>query len=49
MIDDEAVLARIRALTGYDAANPEHRFTLQAAVRGAKVLNWPADPLPTSA
>jgi sugar diacid utilization regulator len=41
-------LDRIRKLTGYDPANPEHRFTLQAAVLGAKALNWPAVPLPTA-
>jgi sugar diacid utilization regulator len=38
-------LARIKTLTGYDPADPEHRFTLQAAVLGAKALNWPAEPL----
>ncbi|GGM26320.1 PucR family transcriptional regulator [Dactylosporangium sucinum] len=40
-------LARVKTLTGYDPADPEHRFTLQAAVRGAKILNWPVAPLPT--
>ena len=40
-------LARIRTLTGYDPGEPEHRFTLQAAVLGAKALNWPAEPLAT--
>ncbi|HST63906.1 MAG TPA: helix-turn-helix domain-containing protein [Mycobacteriales bacterium] len=39
-------LARIAQLTGYDAANPIHRFTLQAAVLGARVLDWPGTPLP---
>jgi sugar diacid utilization regulator len=39
-------LDRIRSLTGYDPANPGHRFTLQAAVMGAKALNWPQEPLP---
>jgi sugar diacid utilization regulator len=38
-------LERIKTLTGYDPAEPEHRFTLQAAVLGAKALNWPAEPL----
>ncbi|MER7278663.1 helix-turn-helix domain-containing protein [Dactylosporangium sp. NPDC000244] len=42
-------LDRIRTLTGYDATDPAHRFTLQAAVLGAKVLNWPAEPLPGTA
>ncbi|MBG0564786.1 PucR family transcriptional regulator [Actinoplanes aureus] len=40
-------LARARTLTGYDPADPEHRFTLQAAVRGAKMLNWPTEALPS--
>jgi sugar diacid utilization regulator len=40
-------LERIKALTGYDSADPAHRFTLQAAVLGAKVLNWPERQLPT--
>jgi sugar diacid utilization regulator len=39
-------LDRIKMLTGYDPSDPDHRFTLQAAVLGAKVLNWPAEPLP---
>jgi sugar diacid utilization regulator len=42
-------LARVRTLTGYDPGDPAHRFTLQAAVLGAKVLNWPQEPLPASA
>jgi sugar diacid utilization regulator len=40
-------LDRIRKLTGLDPADPEHRFTLEAAVLGAKALNWPAEPLST--
>jgi DNA-binding PucR family transcriptional regulator len=40
-------LDRIRVLTGYNPADPAHRFTLQAAVLAAKVLNWPQQPLPT--
>jgi sugar diacid utilization regulator len=39
-------LDRVKKLTGYDPADPAHRFTLQAAVLGAKVLNWPQEPLP---
>ncbi len=39
-------LDRIRALTGYNPADPAHRFTLQAAVLAAKVLNWPQEPVP---
>ncbi|GIF01042.1 PucR family transcriptional regulator [Paractinoplanes rishiriensis] len=42
-------LDRIHALTGYDPADPAHRFTLQAAVLGARALNWPEQPLPASA
>ncbi|MFD0578284.1 PucR family transcriptional regulator [Dactylosporangium darangshiense] len=41
-------LDRIKTLTGYDAVDPAHRFTLQAAVLGAKVLNWPLETLPSS-
>jgi sugar diacid utilization regulator len=41
-------LNRVKQLTGYDPADPEHRFTLEAAVLGAKALNWPADPLSTT-
>ncbi|GIM89861.1 PucR family transcriptional regulator [Paractinoplanes toevensis] len=39
-------LDRIKTLTGYDPADPAHRFTLQAAVLGAKMLNWPQEPMP---
>jgi sugar diacid utilization regulator len=39
-------LERIKTLTGYDPTNPDHRFILEAAVRGAKVLNWPTEALP---
>ena len=39
-------LQRIRTLTGYDPADPMHRFTLQAAVLGARALDWPREPLP---
>jgi sugar diacid utilization regulator len=38
-------LNRVKQLTGYDPGHPEHRFTLEAAVLGAKALNWPAEPL----
>jgi sugar diacid utilization regulator len=41
-------LNRVKQLTGYDPADPEHRFTLEAAVLGAKALNWPAEPLATT-
>jgi DNA-binding PucR family transcriptional regulator len=39
-------LDRVKALTGYSPADPAHRFALQAAVLGAKVLNWPQEQLP---
>jgi sugar diacid utilization regulator len=39
-------LHRIKTLTGYDPADPTHRFTLQAAVLGARALDWPRQPLP---
>jgi sugar diacid utilization regulator len=39
-------LDRIKALTGYNPADPAHRFTLQAAVLGAKVLDWPEQQAP---
>ena len=39
-------LNRIKALTGFDALDPEHRFTLQAAVLGAQLLGWPDRPAP---
>jgi DNA-binding PucR family transcriptional regulator len=42
-------LDRIAALTGYDPADPAHWFTLHAAVLGARALNWPREPLPSSA
>jgi sugar diacid utilization regulator len=42
-------LDRVKKLTGYDPADPTHRFTLQAAVLGAKALDWPQEPLPVPA
>ena len=39
-------LDRIRALTGFDPLDPAHRFTLQTAALGAKLLGWPAQDLP---
>jgi sugar diacid utilization regulator len=38
-------LERVRALTGYAANDPAHRFTLEAAVLGARLLGWPDTPL----
>ncbi|MFI7007783.1 PucR family transcriptional regulator [Streptomyces sp. NPDC050145] len=34
-------LARIHQLTGADPADPVHRYTLQTAVIGARLLDWP--------
>jgi sugar diacid utilization regulator len=34
-------LDRVKSLTGFDALDPAHRFTLQVAVLGAKLLGWP--------
>jgi sugar diacid utilization regulator len=38
-------LERVRALTGYSATDPAHRFTLEAAVLGARLLDWPSTPI----
>ncbi|MGP3984822.1 PucR family transcriptional regulator [Streptomyces sp. KR80] len=38
-------LARIHQLTGADPADPLHRYTLQTAVIGARLLDWPASEL----
>lgn len=34
-------LERIHGLTGADPADPRHRYTLQTAVIGARLLDWP--------
>ena len=39
-------LAKVKALTGHDANDPEQRFTLHAAVLGARLLQWPSQALP---
>jgi DNA-binding PucR family transcriptional regulator len=36
-------LNRVRELSGYDPSTPAHRFILQAAVLGAKMLRWPME------
>ncbi|MEU3057669.1 PucR family transcriptional regulator [Streptomyces griseus] len=36
-------LERIRQVTGSDPADPRHRYALQTAVIGARILDWPAD------
>ncbi|KIF07633.1 regulator [Streptomyces sp. RSD-27] len=38
-------LERIHSLTGHDPGDPAHRYTLQTAALGARLLNWPAEPL----
>ncbi|MFF5440030.1 PucR family transcriptional regulator [Streptomyces achromogenes] len=38
-------LERIRTLTGADPADPAHRYMLQTAVIGARLLDWPAKEL----
>jgi sugar diacid utilization regulator len=38
-------LDRIRTLTGYDPTDPTQRFTIQAAVLGARLLGWPQHEL----
>ncbi|MGW2701550.1 PucR family transcriptional regulator [Streptomyces sp. NPDC001340] len=38
-------LERIHKLTGADPADPAHRYPLQTAVIGARLLDWPTKPL----
>lgn len=38
-------LERIHTLTGVDATDPAQRYTLQTAVIGARLLDWPTRPL----
>ncbi len=38
-------LERVSLLTGRDPTNPADRFTLNTAVLGAKLLDWPRQPL----
>jgi sugar diacid utilization regulator len=40
-------LAKVKALTGLDTADPSQRFALRVAVLGAQLLNWPAQELPS--
>ncbi len=40
-------LARVADLIGRDPSAPTERFTLQAAVTAARLLDWPATPLPS--
>lgn len=39
-------LERVHRLTGYAPIEATQRFTLEAAVLGARLLDWPAQPLP---
>ena len=39
-------LARVAQLTGYSVSRPDERFALHTAVLGARLLDWPAGPLP---
>ncbi|GAA2866307.1 helix-turn-helix domain-containing protein [Pseudonocardia halophobica] len=39
-------LERIAELTGYDPTDPAQRFTVHAAVLGARLLGWPRRDLP---
>jgi DNA-binding PucR family transcriptional regulator len=39
-------LRRIDELTGHNPIHPGQRLTLEAAVLGARLLDWPAQPLP---
>ncbi len=41
-------LAKVKTLTGHDPADPAQRFSLHAAVLGARLLDWPAHDLPVS-
>jgi hypothetical protein len=41
-------LARIQRLTGYDVDIPTERLALHVSVLGARMLGWPAEPLPDS-
>jgi sugar diacid utilization regulator len=38
-------LSRIGQLTGYDPTEPDQRYTLQTAAVGARLLDWPTQPL----
>lgn len=38
-------LERIHKLTGANPADPAHRYMLQTAVIGARLLDWPAQDL----
>lgn len=39
-------LARVKALTSHEPADPTHQLSLHMAVQGARLLGWPAQDLP---
>ena len=39
-------LPRVARLTGHRVSRPDQRFSLHAAVLGARLLEWPTRPLP---
>lgn len=41
-------LQRVQQLTGHAVTDPDQRFTLEAAVLGARLLDWPRQPLPST-
>jgi hypothetical protein len=41
-------LAKVKALTSHDPADPTQPFALHAAVLGARLLDWPDHDLPAS-
>lgn len=41
-------LHRVKQLTGHAVTDPDQRFTLEAAVLGARLLDWPRQPLPST-
>ncbi|WP_329171662.1 PucR family transcriptional regulator [Streptomyces sp. NBC_01477] len=42
-------LGRIHTLTGFSPVDPQHRYTLQTATLGARLLGWPApEPAPAT-
>ena len=40
------MVERVKTLTGHHPADPDQSFALQAAVTGARLLDWPATPTP---
>jgi sugar diacid utilization regulator len=41
-------LHRVKQLTGHAVTDPDQRFALQTAVLGARLLDWPRQPLPSA-